>query len=625
MADTVTSEQVIVKLTADNKNLKRKLSESERSVNRSMETMTSAVKGIVAALSVREIVKYSDSWKNINSQLKLVTNSTKQLTQTTNALFKISQDSRNAIEGTVDLYTKLARSTKSLGTSEEELLQVTETINKAITISGVSAQSANAALIQLSQGFASGTLRGEELNSVMEQTPRLAQAIAEGMGVTIGELRALGQEGKITSEAVINALKGQADTINTEFTQVNKTVSQSFTQLGNSVTRIIGIFDSASGTNNLLADTISSISQEIDGASESVKSWGAFTSAVVERTSLLFKALFETLKFGFATMFTGAEIGFNSFIKLALNDLVNLGIRFNQISGALGFDKIDLTGINTQLNLTIENGRVLTEELTQGANQVAGAWNNFLGFDISAKYQENINSMVTSTQSLNTTIKETAKEMSLFEQQDFMDKLAAKSKAYSTQVKDDLTGIQVVAQSVGQLLENRLTDSFRKMMDGAFDFKEFMSTLLKDIAAEMIRIFVIKQAIEGTLGAGGLNILPSANGNVFNGGSQVKAYANGGVVNSPTFFPMNGNKTGLMGEAGPEAIVPLTRTPGGDLGVKASPVNVTVINNAGANVSTQDDGEGNIQIVLDAVANSITRGVGPIGQSMESRYGLTKA
>ena len=85
--------------------------------------------------------------------------------------------------------------------------RLTETVSKAVAISGASAQAADAALVQFGQALASGTLRGEELNSVMEQTPALAKAIAQGMGITVGQLRSVAAEGKITSQEIVKALR----------------------------------------------------------------------------------------------------------------------------------------------------------------------------------------------------------------------------------------------------------------------------------------------------------------------------------------------------------------------------------------------------------------------------------
>src|SRR5690606_18736649 len=126
-------------------------------------------------------------------RLSLVTSGTEQLVRVQNELFAVAQSTRAPLVDTVDLYGRMARATQELGVSEGQLLTVTNAINQAIVISGASASSAQAALIQLGQGFAAGALRGEELNSVLEQTPRIAQAIADGMRVSVGELRRLGQ------------------------------------------------------------------------------------------------------------------------------------------------------------------------------------------------------------------------------------------------------------------------------------------------------------------------------------------------------------------------------------------------------------------------------------------------
>src|SRR5699024_8635005 len=102
---------------------------------------------------------------------------------------------------------------EALGLAQGEVLSITRTINEAIKLSGGSAASADAAITQLIQGLQSGVVRGDEFNSIMEQSPRLAQAMADGLGVTRGELRAMAMDGKLSSEVVINAIRSQGDVI----------------------------------------------------------------------------------------------------------------------------------------------------------------------------------------------------------------------------------------------------------------------------------------------------------------------------------------------------------------------------------------------------------------------------
>lgn len=223
-----------------------------------------ALAGAALVTAAREAVQLTDAYKSMQGRLSLVTDSTFQLSKVTAELFDVAQDTRGALEGTVDLYGRLARSTKSLGASQADLIAVTQTINESIIVSGASAQAADAALMQLGQGFASGALRGEELNSVLEQTPRLAQAIADGMGVTVGQLRALGAEGKITASSVFEALKGQGDVVAAEFARMPLTVAQAFTQVENAVLKYVGQSDAAIASSTQLAAAISFVAENID-------------------------------------------------------------------------------------------------------------------------------------------------------------------------------------------------------------------------------------------------------------------------------------------------------------------------------------------------------------------------
>lgn len=198
-----------------------------------------------AGLLVRELVQASDTYTELRSQIKLVTDSQEELNEVFADSYKLANDTRGSLEGTVQLYTKLARSTEELDLANQELFTITKAINQSFVVSGAGAQEAEGAIRQLAQGMASGTLRGDELNSVMENSPRLARAIAEGLGVTIGELRQLGADGKITAEAITTALLSTADSIDREFQQMPRTVGQSLQQLRNDLLVTFGQTDTS--------------------------------------------------------------------------------------------------------------------------------------------------------------------------------------------------------------------------------------------------------------------------------------------------------------------------------------------------------------------------------------------
>lgn len=159
----------------------------------SLGGMKQALAAVGAASVTAKFVQVADAVVTLNNQLKLATGSTQAAASAYSALFDIAQRSRVGFVELGDTFASIARRRSRL-LSQERLLKVTESIGNAMTISGGSAQSLQAALVQLGQGLSSGVLRGEELNSVMEQAPRLAKALADGLGVAIGQLRAMGQE-----------------------------------------------------------------------------------------------------------------------------------------------------------------------------------------------------------------------------------------------------------------------------------------------------------------------------------------------------------------------------------------------------------------------------------------------
>ena len=273
MSKTIGS--VLIDVKADTSKLVFGMQKAEKTILRTTNSMKNAIKGLAAAYlsfeGARAFLNMADSYTLISGRLKLVTNSTAEFVMVQKELLKIANESRVGLTDTVDTYSRIARSTKELGVSSKDTLAVTSAINKALIVSGANAASANAALLQLGQGFASGTLRGQELNSVMEQTPRLSQAIADGMGVTIGELRKLGEEGKLTSKSVYDAILNQKDAIEKEFEQLPATVAQNMIVLGNTMMDVVGEIDKATGATQSLGNNISKVSTSIAAMSETFK------------------------------------------------------------------------------------------------------------------------------------------------------------------------------------------------------------------------------------------------------------------------------------------------------------------------------------------------------------------
>ncbi|EMF0715597.1 tape measure protein, partial [Acinetobacter baumannii] len=159
------------------------------------------------------------------------------------------------------------------------------------------AEAADAALVQFGQALASGTLRGEELNSVMEQTPALAKAIAQGMGITVGELRSVAAEGKITSQEIVKALRNVQDEVDALFAKTDITIGQSLTLLNNEITKFVGEAGKGSGAAQVLAGSVQTLASNLDLIADGalVVGIGYITRAILMKSAAIKEGMASTL------------------------------------------------------------------------------------------------------------------------------------------------------------------------------------------------------------------------------------------------------------------------------------------------------------------------------------------
>ncbi|MDO4896144.1 MAG: tape measure protein [Moraxella sp.] len=232
-----------------------------------LNNITKGLGGLMGMLGVgvgvKEIIQMADEFNNLEARVRLATEAGGDFNHAMASLRDIADSTTMPLTATADLFGKLTQSTKELGYSQKDVLGLTATISQAMAVSGGDMASMQAGLTQLGQAFASGVLRGDEFNSVVEQTPRLAQAMTDGLGVSIDGLRQMAGEGKLTAEVVGNALKSQADKIAYEYSQMPNTVSGSLTVLKNSLMGFIGEMDNELNGSTALADFITDIANGI--------------------------------------------------------------------------------------------------------------------------------------------------------------------------------------------------------------------------------------------------------------------------------------------------------------------------------------------------------------------------
>ncbi|WP_421833138.1 tape measure protein [Acinetobacter baumannii] len=234
----------------------------------SLSVATRALAGYMAGLvTVGAAISKMDAYTGLQNRLKLVTNNQAELNKATEDTFQIAQRTYSTWDSVLQVYQRFSDNAKTLNLTMDDTARLTETVSKAVAISGATAEAADASLVQFGQALASGTLRGEELNSVMEQTPALAKAIAQGMGITVGELRSVAAEGKITSQEIVKALRNVESDVDALFGKTNITIGQSLTLLNNEITKFVGEASQGSGAAQALSGSIKVLAENLESIS----------------------------------------------------------------------------------------------------------------------------------------------------------------------------------------------------------------------------------------------------------------------------------------------------------------------------------------------------------------------
>jgi tape measure domain-containing protein len=272
----VASNKVEITLAAKNKTEAafNQVNNSLLKLTKSAERLKSVFKILLTAKIMKDAVMLADSYTALENKLRVVTDSTKELESVMEGLLKTAQSTRSSFEGSVTMYSRLALSTRELSLNQTDLLNLTKSLNQAIIISGANAQEAQAGMIQLSQGLASGTLRGDELRSVLEQLPVVADVIAKELGVTRGELRQLGSDGKITAVDIINAFKNAEKELDESFNKTVPTVSQNMLKMKDAASFAFSEFNKGSGITRNLSIFIGGLAEKFVKAGASAKILG---------------------------------------------------------------------------------------------------------------------------------------------------------------------------------------------------------------------------------------------------------------------------------------------------------------------------------------------------------------
>ncbi|EKR6405688.1 TPA: tape measure protein [Enterobacter hormaechei subsp. xiangfangensis] len=241
-------------------NAAKKMDELQTNINR--------VAGAIAASLVvdwgKAFLVAADNMSQLNARIERLTGSAGAASQTMQSLMRISSATGGSLQDTAKLWETLSTALRDTGATNGQIIQLTETLQKIGRIGGSSSEEMANALRQFGQSISSGTVRAEEFNSILEQMPELARQIAAGMGVSIGELRQLMLDGKLTAEDALNAIQKQTSSVNAEFEKLPRTLAQANTALTNSFLSMIDSVNQATGASTGLVAVIDSMTAALD-------------------------------------------------------------------------------------------------------------------------------------------------------------------------------------------------------------------------------------------------------------------------------------------------------------------------------------------------------------------------
>lgn len=248
--------------------IERRFEKSGQNMARSMggaaTNINRAIAGIAVGAAIREVQQYADAWTAAKNKLAAAGVPMDQVNGKQRELVALANETRSSLESTVDLYAKLTRATEALGANQTQVARATETVNKGFKAGGAAASEQASGILQLGQALSSGLLQGDELRSLRENAPLIAQAIAAEFQTTVGGLKVLGAEGKLTADRVFGAILAGSAAIDAQFARTTPTIADSFTILRNEATQFVGELDRATGASAALAAFIIHVSDNLD-------------------------------------------------------------------------------------------------------------------------------------------------------------------------------------------------------------------------------------------------------------------------------------------------------------------------------------------------------------------------
>lgn len=286
---TMNVETATASAAVEMQNLSARMSQTTTQGNSMLTTVRNLAGAFLGMQSIQWLVGTSDQLTQINARLQLMTGSAEAAAEANEQIYQAAMRARGAYTDMADLVSQLGTLAGNAFTDTGEIVAFAEQLQKQMALSGTSTQAAQAAMLQLTQGLSSGTLRGEELNSVLEQTPMIAQTIADYLGMTTGEMRELASEGGLTAEVVKNAVLGAAEETNAAFEQMPMTWGQVWNTMKNMAIQalepVLGAINWVANNMDTLIPVVAGVAAAMAGFA--ISSWVAAGGIGAIKTALM--------------------------------------------------------------------------------------------------------------------------------------------------------------------------------------------------------------------------------------------------------------------------------------------------------------------------------------------------
>ena len=358
-------------------------------------TATGAAVAILAAsLAALKIAKLADEIRLLSARAEVAAGSIEAGAAAMSELVAISRRTQTSLTGNVEVFNRLNQSILQMGGTQRDTLVLTELLAKAIKVSGASAIESKAAMLQFGQALGSGKLAGDELRSLLETAPYLMRKLADGIGVPVGALKQLGEEGKLTADVVTNALTKAAGQIDADFKKFPQTVEAAMTVAQDSAALAAAKFDELSGSSTTLAGVIKGTGEVLDelakqfdsangeanklGRNDAVTSWADKTRVVLSYVADAADVTWQALSVlgrnvGFVFTTIGSQMG-------GIAAMVSAAARGEFAQAGAIWDMMKRDDAQRRAELDAKDKETLRDRLLAG-QRMRAAWDDQKNFD----------------------------------------------------------------------------------------------------------------------------------------------------------------------------------------------------------------------------------------------------